>query len=170
MELSLEVIFLIGHILGMADSLRVEGRAPWSHVVPLYSGALWGPQSQENLMSFASAFYRPFIRFSWRPYVGAFPVAQMVKNPPASAGEAKDKGSIPGSGRSPGEGNGNLLQYSYLENSMDRGAWWATVHGVAKSQIWLIMHAHDMTCHDRNAYVKGLFWNLTEILNVKGLE
>ena len=132
MELSLEVIFLIGHILGMADSLRVEGRAPWSHVVPLYSGALWGPQSQENLMSFASAFYRPFIRFSWRPYVGAFPVAQMVKNPPASAGEAKDKGSIPGSGRSPGEGNGNLLQYSCLGNIMDREAWQATAYGITR--------------------------------------
>ena len=54
----------------------------------------------------------------------------MVKNLPANAG---DLGSTPESGRSPGEGNSNLLQYSCLENSMDRGAWWATVHGVAKS-------------------------------------
>ena len=46
---------------------------------------------------------------------------------------AGDLGSIPGSGRSPGEGNGNPLQYYCLENPMDRGAWWATVHGVAKS-------------------------------------
>ena len=46
---------------------------------------------------------------------------------------AGDPGSIPGLGRSPGEGNGNPLQYPYLENSMDRGAWWATVHGVLKS-------------------------------------
>ena len=46
---------------------------------------------------------------------------------------ARDPGWIPGLGRSPGEGNGNLLQYSFLENSMDRGAWWATVHGVAKN-------------------------------------
>ena len=53
----------------------------------------------------------------------------MVKNPPANAGDA---GSIPGSGRSPGEGNGNPLQYSCLGNSMDRGAWQATVHEVAK--------------------------------------
>ena len=53
----------------------------------------------------------------------------MVKNPPANAG---DMGSIPGCRRSPGEGNGNLLQYSCLRNSMDRGAWWATVHGVAE--------------------------------------
>ena len=48
-----------------------------------------------------------------------------------------DPSSIPGSGRSPGEGNGNPLQYSCLENSMDGEAWWATVHGVAKSQTWL---------------------------------
>ena len=58
----------------------------------------------------------------------------MVKNPPANAG---DMGSIPGSGRSPRETNGNPLQYSYLENLMDRGDWWATVHGVAKSQTQL---------------------------------
>ena len=52
----------------------------------------------------------------------------------ASAHNAGDLGSIPGSGRSPREGNGNPLQYSCLENPMDGGAWWATVHGVAKSQ------------------------------------
>ena len=50
---------------------------------------------------------------------------------------AGDLGSIPGLGRSPGEGNGNPLQYSCLENSMDRAAWWATVHGVTKSQTRL---------------------------------
>ena len=55
----------------------------------------------------------------------------------ASACNAGDLGSIPGSGRSPGEGNGNPLQYSCLENPMDVGAWWATVHGVAKSRIRL---------------------------------
>ena len=58
----------------------------------------------------------------------------MVKNLPANAGAAGDMGSIPGSGRSPREGNGNPLQYSCLRNPMDRGAWWATVHEVAKSQ------------------------------------
>ena len=47
-------------------------------------------------------------------------------------GDIRDKGSIPGSGRSPGEGNGNSLQYSCLGNPMDRGAWWATVHGITK--------------------------------------
>ena len=54
-----------------------------------------------------------------------------------SACNAGDPGSVPGSGRSPGERNGYLLQYSCLENSMDRGAWWATIHGVAKSQTQL---------------------------------
>ena len=58
----------------------------------------------------------------------------MVKNLPASAGEAGDTGSIPGLGESPGEGNGNPLQDSCLGNPVDRGAWWATVHGVAKGQ------------------------------------
>ena len=58
----------------------------------------------------------------------------VVKNPPSNAG---DEGSIPGSGRYPGEENGNLLQYSGLGNPMDRGAWQATVHGVADSWIWL---------------------------------
>ena len=57
-------------------------------------------------------------------------VAQAIKNPPANAG---DPGSMPGSGRSPGEGNGNPLQDSCLENSMGRGAWQATVRGVAES-------------------------------------
>ena len=58
----------------------------------------------------------------------------VVKNLPANAGDIRDMGSIPGSGRSPGGGHGNPLQYFCLENPMDRGAWWATVHGVAKSQ------------------------------------
>ena len=59
-------------------------------------------------------------------------VAQLVKNPPANAGDSRDSGSVSGLGRSPGEGNGNQLQYSCLENPMDRGAWQATVHGVAR--------------------------------------
>ena len=59
--------------------------------------------------------------------------AKMVKNPPANAGDVRDTGSIPGLGRSLGGGHSNPLQYSCLENPMDRGAWWATVHGVAKS-------------------------------------
>ena len=65
---------------------------------------------------------------------GASQVAAVVKNPPANAGDVKDLGSIPGSGRSPGGGHGNPLQYSCLENPIDRGAWQSTVHKVARSQ------------------------------------
>ena len=58
-----------------------------------------------------------------------FPGGSVVNNPPANSGDA---GSIPASGSSPGEGNGNPLQYSCLGNPVDRGGWWATVHGVTK--------------------------------------
>ena len=64
-----------------------------------------------------------------------FPGGSVVKNPPVSAGDAEDEGSISGSGRSPGGENGNPFQYSCLGHPMDRGAWQATVHGVAKSQM-----------------------------------
>ena len=60
-------------------------------------------------------------------------MALEIKNPLANAGDTRDVGSVPGSGRSPGEGEGNPLQYSCLENPMDRGAWQATVHGITKS-------------------------------------
>ena len=61
-----------------------------------------------------------------------FPGDLVVKNPPANSGNVTDTDSIHGSGRSPGEGNGSPFQYSCLENPMDRGAWWATVHGMAE--------------------------------------
>ena len=68
-------------------------------------------------------------------YIGwASQVALVVKNTLAKAGDIRDSGLIPGLGRSPGGGHGNPLQYSCLENSMDRRAWWATVNGVTKSQ------------------------------------
>ena len=71
-----------------------------------------------------------------------FSGGSVVKNPPANAGDSGDVVLIPGSGRSPGEGNGNPLQYSFLRNPMDRGAWRATVHGVAKES--------DMTEHEQD--------------------
>ena len=77
-----------------------------------------------------------------------FPGGSDSKDSACSAG---DPGSIPGSGRSPGEGNGYPLLYSCLENSKDRGAWWAVVHGVVKSWIWLT-HPH----FQRSGYMK---WN-----------
>ena len=68
---------------------------------------------------------------------GGFPGSTEVNNLSANAGDARDVGLTPGSGRARGVGNGNPLQYSCLENSMDRGAWWATVHGISNSRIGL---------------------------------
>ena len=64
-------------------------------------------------------------------------MALVVKNPPANAGDVGDAGSIPGSGRSPGGGHGNPLQYSCLENPKDTGAWWDTDNRVTKNRTWL---------------------------------
>ena len=66
----------------------------------------------------------------------------MAKKLPANAGEVRDKGLIPGSGRSSGEGHGNPLQYSCLQNPMERGTWWATVQRDANSQPLATWHAH----------------------------
>ena len=70
-------------------------------------------------------------------HFGGFPGGSVVKNVPVNAGDTKDAGLVPGSGRSPGEGNGNTLQYSYLGNPIHGEVRWATVHGVAKSQTQL---------------------------------
>ena len=70
------------------------------------------------------------------------------KNPPDDVGDARDSGSIPGLGRSPGVGNGNPLQYSCMEESMDREAWQAPVQGVANSWTQLSTHTH-MHAHNR---------------------
>ena len=69
--------------------------------------------------------------------IWAFQVVLVVKNPSANAGDIRDMGLISGLGRSPGEGTGYPLQYSCLENPVDRGAWWATIHGVTKNQTQL---------------------------------
>ena len=67
----------------------------------------------------------------------------MVKNPAANAGDVRDKGSIPGLGRSPGGGHGNPLQYSHPENPKDRGAWWTTVREVAKIRLKQLSTLYD---------------------------
>ena len=69
----------------------------------------------------------------------------MVKNPPASEGDARDSVSVPGWGRSPGGGHGNPLQHSCLESPMDRGAWWAAIRGVTKNRTRLSTHTHTYT-------------------------
>ena len=76
------------------------------------------------------------------------PGVTVVKNRPASAGGARDMSVISGSGRSPGVGNGILLQYSCLENSMDRRTWWGSVHGVAESWTPLSTHIKKENCVD----------------------
>ena len=78
-------------------------------------------------------------------FILGFSGGSMVKNPPANAGDTGDVSLIAGSGRSPGGGNGTPLQYSCLGNPMDRGAWWATVQGVTKSQTRLsTAHTWDL--------------------------
>ena len=87
-------------------------------------------------MEISQVYYRSRERFVDQILKG-FADGSVVKNLPANAGEMEDVGDsdlIPGSGSSPGAGNGNTLQYSCLENPTDRGAWQATVHGVSKSQ------------------------------------
>ena len=103
-----------------------------------------------------------------------FPDGSVVKNLSANAGDAGGVGLIPGSGRSPGGGKGNPLQNSCLENPMDRGAWWATVHSVAKSWTWLkqLSTAQHIYIHT-HIYVIAQSWknknkseNFSEILEI----
>ena len=95
-----------------------------------------------------------FFFFPDTVWVGAPRWCSVVQKPRANAGDERDTGSVPGSGRSPGEGNGNSLQCSCLENSMDRGAWRATVHGVTESdaieRLWLSTHTCKFGLHPCN--------------------
>ena len=103
-------------------------------------------------------------------------VVLVVKNPLANAGDAKDTGLIPGSGRSPGVGHGNALQYSLLGNWMDRGAWRATVHGVSKNRTQLSRqntHTHTLSvtllvqhCHpsSEKAAPVTFLWALIQLI------
>ena len=89
--------------------------------------------------------------FNYETKNTGFPGGSVVKNLPVNAG---DKGLIPGLGRSPGEGNGNPLQYSCQGNPMDRGAWQATVHGVAKVRHNLVIEHENEA---KNA--DGVYWS-----------
>ena len=82
-----------------------------------------------------------------RTFHGASQVALVVKNSPTNAGDIRDTG-LKMKGRCPGEGNGNPLQYSCLENPMGRGGWQATVHGVAQSWTWVKWLSHLSPCYD----------------------
>ena len=87
---------------------------------------------------------------------GASHVALVIKNLPTNAGEVSGMGSFPGLRRSLGGGHGNPLQYSYLENCMLRGVWWATVHVVAKSWTWL----SNLACTQAQPYSTKFIWLL----------
>ena len=118
------IIWLVG--LGSCDHF-------WSQEGE--GGQVWVTQTRSTV-SF------PFLK-SLRWGSQGFQGATVVKNLPSYTRDAREKGSVLGLGRSPGEENSNPLQYSCLEDSMDRGAWWATVHGVTKSQIWLSTHTYN---------------------------
>ena len=114
-----------------------------------------------------------FVCFNWGIVALGFPGGSVVKNPPANAGDARDLGLLPGLGRSPGKGNGNSLQYSYLRNPMDRWAWWTTVHGIAKEldtteYTHTHTHTHTHGCFT-NLYV-FLQWNESVIRNSSFLD
>ena len=88
-------------------------------------------------------------------------VVLVVKNMPANAEDTREAGSIPRWRRFPGEGNGNPLQYSCLENSTDRGAWWALVHGLTKSWTWLSdyhFRFHTVTCLTQEHFFIGFLF------------
>ena len=96
-----------------------------------------------------------------------FPGGTVVKNLPAKAGDLRDTGSIPGSGRFSGGGNGNPLQYSWLENSLDREAWQATIQGVAEeSGTTQYTHTHTHT-HTQVDNLSKNFCNLTRLSKQK---
>ena len=107
-----------------------------------------------------SIFARWWLVF-WAPQV-----VLVVKNLPANAGDTGDVGSIPGSERCPGVSNVNPIHYSCLENSKDRSAWQATVHGVAKSQTWLSVcacaHTHSIPSRRCRTLVSGDLQNITK--------
>ena len=100
-----------------------------------YIESIWAIHIFRVLSPFWSCYLEIFFLIEY-----CFPGGAVGKNPPANAGDISNVGLIPGLGRSPGGGNGNPLQDSYLENPMGRGAWPATVQGVAKSWTWLSTH------------------------------
>ena len=105
----------------------------------------------------------PSIVCNTHRYPGGFPGGSAVKNLPANAGDAS---SIPGSGRSPGKGNGNPLQDSFLRNPMDRGAWQATVHGVAKeSDTTEQQNNNDLGSSTKTCLLFNSWWPPSTILH-----
>ena len=105
-------------------------------VHPSSGGNINSDQDMGKVLQTGSSFQSKG-KYSIVYLVSGFPNTSVGKESACNAVDTGDGSSIPGSGRCPAEGNGNPLQYSCLENPMDRGAWWATVHGVTKSQTRL---------------------------------
>ena len=123
-------------------------------VISIYLSKYFG-DGVDNRESALIALVQTEINIEWLVYWMGFPSGSVVKNPPA----IQKTGLIPGSGRSPGEGNGKPLQYSCLGNPIDKGDWQATVHGLAKSWVWLrnqtttttsLPCVHSSTSHKTN--------------------
>ena len=113
----------------------------WGCPSQSYSNGLL-TRGQQQSFKWNSSCWKVYFSLPKCSYIRGFPGGSVVKNPPAKARDnTRDAGLISGWGRAPGEGNGNPFQYSCMENSLDRGAWWATVHGVKKSQTRVSMHA-----------------------------
>ena len=113
---------------------------------PWYQTQGWAESKLGAWRLFPCLTFYFILEYSRASNIQGFPGGSVVKNRPANAEAVRDAGSIPGSGRSLGGGNGNPLQSSCLDNAMDRGAWWNTVHGVTKSWTWLnwlSIHAHS---------------------------
>ena len=107
---------------------------------------------------FASQFLQsPFLSVIYIYVYMGFPGGKLIKNPPANAGDKTDRGLVPGSGRSPGVGYSDSLQYFCLENTMDRGDWQATVHEVTKNRIWLSNSIHTCTRAHTNTHIYTIY-------------
>ena len=128
-KLRLETQWLQGELLSAASCQTIGGCAFFSKIAGTES------EGESAVILSIKCHLNQFYYITKQ--ISASQVALVVKNLPTNAGDVRDVGSVPGSGRSPGEGNGNPLQYPCLENPMDRGAWWAIVHGVVKSQTRL---------------------------------
>ena len=101
---------------------------------------------------------------SWQIYARGFPGDSVVKNPSDNPGDSGNVGSVPGVGRSPGEGNGKPLPYSRWENPMDRGAWWATVHGVGKLDTTERLDTHTPTQLLSTLRISSAFSSVSSVL------
>ena len=128
-----------GLLLIIQSGAAGRSQLPWITIPPpplCWEAVVW--KLSRNLSQTNEVWgYRGIFSCRVRESPDWLPWCSAIKNPIFNAGDIKDVGLIPGSGRSPGGGSGSSPQCSCLENPMDRGAWWATVHRVAKSQTWL---------------------------------